>query len=308
MLLTRYCTQELGAQLPCCEEVRTVGEEFDAEFDLKAPTVVDFHDMTATSVEEYEEQSYQMIPPRDDPETSDARELALEAQEPVPPPPEVPPDGAGATAAGRPQGDSLDPNQVVDRPAATNQLSSVRSCEVFSVRIEVAGQKLGLDINYHDGRSLLVTKVGEGPIAVYNRSAPPDALVCVGDRITTINGVSGHVSQLCEAVRKKSTMDAEITRCEERRVTLVRAPRDAVEHGLQVEPFDLCCLRLTAPPLANTLLAVHNESEPDFALQIEDCIVEVNRVRGSPAELIKALATDDRWEISYRCVQRRGKL
>merc|ERR1712226_286613 len=84
------------------------------------------------------------------------------------------------------------------------------------VAFPVAGQKLGIDINFHDGKTILITKVNEGAVMAYNRSVQvaglvdnglaSDELCIVGDRFVEINGVSGNADQLRGAAQMETML------------------------------------------------------------------------------------------------------
>jgi hypothetical protein len=106
----------------------------------------------------------------------------------------------------------------------------------FECQIGVHGQKLGIDINYHDGATVLITKINEGPIHEYNKKGPEELLL-VGDRFTKVNDVEGEVKMLLEAVKKEDIMVCTVRRAYERTIHLMRR-EDGQEHGIQVEKFD----------------------------------------------------------------------
>eukprot|EP00930_Biecheleria_cincta_P077969 TRINITY_DN65315_c0_g1_i1.p1 TRINITY_DN65315_c0_g1~~TRINITY_DN65315_c0_g1_i1.p1 ORF type:complete len:269 (-),score=63.87 TRINITY_DN65315_c0_g1_i1:126-827(-) len=63
---------------------------------------------------------------------------------------------------------------------------------------------LGIDISYSDnGRSLIMTKVKEGPVNDWN-IANPSAAIQSGDRITAVNGKTGEPAELLEMLKAAS--------------------------------------------------------------------------------------------------------
>jgi hypothetical protein len=173
----------------------------------------------------------------------------------------------------------------------------------FECQIGVHGQKLGIDINYHDGATVLITKINEGPIHEYNKKGPEELLL-VGDRFTKVNDVEGEVKMLLEAVKKEDIMVCTVRRAYERTIHLMRR-EDGQEHGIQVEKFDEMSVFLLEDPEEGTLCAINNAEEPDYILKKNDYITKVNDVEGNPEALIAELEKGDSWEISWRRIERR---
>lgn len=170
----------------------------------------------------------------------------------------------------------------------------------YDVEIEIADQKLGIDINYCDGVSLLVTKLSEGPIMAYNRRNPT-AQILVCDRFVAINGVKDDVKEILKATKAEKVMKATLKRANERTVYL---SGDASNMGLELQDNDLVSLVVKAEPAAGTLAAEHNALEPNFAIRKGDSIVAVNGAHGSPTELRAKLQAGNSWELTLRRIDR----
>jgi len=84
----------------------------------------------------------------------------------------------------------------LDILAAGIPLAEVRSeaapFREFSISLDMLGRNsLGIDVDWADGRSLLVKSVQMGPVADWNMERGPDKALRPGDRIVAVNGISG---------------------------------------------------------------------------------------------------------------------
>lgn len=86
------------------------------------------------------------------------------------------------TAKRRRTGESIDTGQDASTPRE------------FFVTIDMSGKSsLGLDVDWADGRTLLVKSVQLGAVADYNVGVPAEKAVRPGDRIIAVNGISGDI-------------------------------------------------------------------------------------------------------------------
>jgi hypothetical protein len=210
---------------------------------------------------------------------------------------------AVSTPAPAPIEAKVDPEVKEAKPSPTGkQASRYRDQEMFNVEIDVDGKKLGIDINYHDGQTLLITKVNEGPVMDYNRSHME--LPClVGDRFVKINDESGEVKKILEAVKREPVLKGEVRRALEKVIHIVK--HDDKDLGIETVDYDLLTVALADDPAEGTLLAEHNEIDDDFAMKKDDYIVCVNGVSGEPAKIAAALKEGDAWEITFRRIERK---
>jgi hypothetical protein len=83
----------------------------------------------------------------------------------------------------------------------------------FTVVVRKGGAtSLGLELRHAaNGKSLLITKLSEGPLSVWN-AANPDLKVKPGDRIVGLNGVQGRADKLLEYSKTASTLTMKIIR------------------------------------------------------------------------------------------------
>ena len=106
--------------------------------------------------------------------------------------------GSSAGVAGKDGSRSSASTTASDGESASDEDSASRAAgKLSTMQVEIAlnGQILGIDINYHDGLTLLVTRVRRGPVVAHNL-ANPDQAVLVGDRLATINGSKGDAKLL----------------------------------------------------------------------------------------------------------------
>lgn len=75
-----------------------------------------------------------------------------------------------------------------------------------------AGARLGIEVDVHDGRTLLVEKITGGLVAAWNEKVRADQRVSLGDRIYEINGVSGEASKLIAESKKDGPLKMRLQR------------------------------------------------------------------------------------------------
>lgn len=215
-----------------------------------------------------------------------------------------PPDIAISTGSGAlpefPEPTKM-PTQAPPKEAAGHRIVEPL---VFDMDVDVTGRKLGIDINGMDGKTLLVTKVDEGPIAEKNRAVGGgNDLLLAGDVMVEVNGCSGDSGELIKAMQREPRLRASIRRCRETVIKL--AAKDDLPLGLDTLPNDVFSLCLASDAPEGTLVHGHNEEYEDFALRRGDVIVKVNGHRGDPNLLKDELQKSDSWEIVFRRLDKR---
>jgi len=93
----------------------------------------------------------------------------------------------------------VDDASYVDETKPGTMVEDLQYTYVVSVPKGTEGW--GLDISWHDGVTLLITKVKEGPIAAWNSAASPKDVVRRGDRLIKANDASGESSALLEQLK-----------------------------------------------------------------------------------------------------------
>merc|ERR1719235_1360829 len=87
---------------------------------------------------------------------------------------------------------------------------------------------MGLDINYADGKTLLIRAVDSGGLfCSWNDAASPEEQVGPGFRILEVNGISGNSAALLDECRKLQLLRLVIER-----------PPEAFFNGATVQYFD----------------------------------------------------------------------
>jgi C-terminal processing protease CtpA/Prc len=159
----------------------------------------------------------------------------------------------------------------------------------FTVTVHKSGKGFGLDISWHDGITLLIGKVKDGPVADWNRREGriPSDTVMRGDRIIEVNGVSGSSSELLTALRNSTEQTLRIKRLLE--FMIVVASKEGETHGLD---FDISPVgELLVKRVHRGLVAEANKiARSDNEIRPGDRIVAVNGARAPPRTLIAFLS------------------
>lgn len=172
----------------------------------------------------------------------------------------------------------------------------IRPSEVFNIQIQKGDRKMYLDINFHDHKSLLVTKVNAGPVEEFNR-ANPDSELAPGDRIEVVNGAEGDTQSMLTACKTAPTLNMRVRRCQEKTITL-RKGGGSSGLGFSWQIVDGMTLIITKVH-EDGLVSEHNKAHPEHSIAAEDRIIGVNGVRSSAARLEAALDADS-WELVLR--------
>lgn len=168
---------------------------------------------------------------------------------------------------------------------------------MFNATIAKNGRPLGLDINYHDKETLLVTRVNAGPVNDYNNT-DPDLLIAPGDRIMSVNGVSGSTNDMlpaCQAAELKLT----IRKCDEQRVMLEkRFPEQRL--GFTAQKCDTVSLEIQTVDDDGDSLVVEYNRKGGFRLDKMMRIVGINSVYGNAEQLEAELKSADSFTLAIR--------
>lgn len=225
--------------------------------------------------------------------------IQVTAQAPVP---DAQPVKAGTKPPEQPAAAKVEPETAAPAGPPGKQASRYRDQEVFEVAIDVDGKKLGIDVNYHDGQTLLITKVNNGPVMDYNREHM-DQPCLVGDRFIKINGQEGEVKRILEAVKSEPVLKGQVRRALEKVIHIVK--HDDMDLGIETVEYDLLTVALADDPPEGSLLAEHNALDEDSAMKKDDYILSVNGVSGDPAQIAAALKEGDSFEITFRRIERK---
>lgn len=193
--------------------------------------------------------------------------------------------------------------RTLPRPGPSASSVRLRESEMFSAVIAKGERKLGVDINYHDHMTLLVTRVNAGPCDDYNNSV--DAVkVGPGDRVIGVNGVMGDTRQMVDACKEAAELRLTVRRCEEITVRLQRL-RPEQHLGLSLEACDTMSLVVThVADDVRSLVAEHNQScPPEFVIEKDFRVIGINGARDSARAVLDALQEGGlNWELIFRQV------
>lgn len=167
----------------------------------------------------------------------------------------------------------------------------------FSATVQKGGRPLGMDVNYHDKQTFLVTRVNPGPCQEYNMT-DPDLLIAPGDRIVSVNGVSGDTNkmlQACSAAELKMT----IRKCDEQRVMLEkRFPEQ--ELGISVEKCDTVTLDIKSVEEGGDSVVAEHNRKGGYVLMKGHRIIGVNSVYGDAGKLEAELNSAESLTLAVR--------
>mmetsp|Transcript_123033 Transcript_123033/g.229934 ORF Transcript_123033/g.229934 Transcript_123033/m.229934 type:complete len:182 (-) Transcript_123033:59-604(-) len=135
---------------------------------------------------------------------------APEFQEEPPEPPEKPLDEPQETQflpVPEPEVVEVPEPEVVPEPAAPEPAEPEKpSPSTQVIEIVKNGGRVGIDVDYGDGITLVVKQVNEGGAAYKYNAANPDAPLESGDVILEINGAKGDTGPLLEKIQKDEVL------------------------------------------------------------------------------------------------------
>lgn len=212
----------------------------------------------------------------------------LDSFTPAPPP-----------AAPEPGPPAAPPPQAKEDKATTTTAS-----RDFSTSIDKGERKLGIDINYHDNVTLLVTKINEGPVMDHNATHKSEQLL-PGDRIIELNGIKGNTQQMLASCKGATELKVTVTSGIEH--TTYCTPGKGEWLGISAEPCDQVCLVVTNVEEGSYTHTKGMKEGPELALHADDRIVGINDVKLDAAALMKELSSASSWAITWRRVEMQPK-
>lgn len=187
-------------------------------------------------------------------------------------------------------------------PAAKVAETTDREPAMFTATVAKGVRPLGMDVNYHDSATLLVTRVNAGPCFDYN-SANRSQMIAPGDRIVSINGISGETSQMVQAC-KSEELTLTIRRCEEKRVLITRKFPEQ-KFGMETEQCDSCTLVVVGVDDQSSESACGEYNRNCGAgrrLEKDWRIIGVNDVYGEAEKLAAEIKSAQCWALVVRQV------
>lgn len=167
--------------------------------------------------------------------------------------------------------------QVTRQTGTGSDMSTRSSIRDFVVEIDRNGSSLGLDVSPHDGTSMLIGNIKDGPVWRWNQAPGRNNYHVVqrGDRILEVNGVSGESNKLFEAMRRgDGMMTARISRLMEFQISRFRLQPGADSLGLElvVRGGQLIVTGLGGA----VVLALNRRIGAETEIRVGDRILQVN--------------------------------
>lgn len=153
---------------------------------------------------------------------------------------------------------------------------------------------LGLDISAHDGATLLVGKVKEGPVQIWNETVgDPFEKVRRGDRILSVNSQSGNADLILETL-KKANGETKLVMRRVIQFQFVCSKKREQSRGFDYDD-NADKLIVTNITQEGPLKDGNKKNKADTQIAATDEIIEVNGVKGNRQALLDAfeLATGE---------------
>lgn len=189
-----------------------------------------------------------------------------------------------------------------------------RSRETYrDFEVKVHREKdIGLDIHDGDGLTLLVNAVKEGPVRAWNKhlsawpgmvssnGGQPERIVCRGDRIIEVGGVSGSSEQMLVNISSSTIVVMKIRRLLEYHVQVYKSQTNRL--GLCIDDIEAECIlvRGVTDGLIREWNGMNSFTRPDLEVRLGDSIVEVNEVCGSSSAMHEVIHKDFHLNITFR--------
>lgn len=161
--------------------------------------------------------------------------------------------------------------------------------EEFQVEVQRQSHGLGLDVDKVDGKTMLVTKVKDGPIKDWN-DLRKGVGVKLGDRILSINDVRDNVDSMLKELAQNETFSLRIVRVTELRIEITKRDRLGIDVDHASGSY-LLVTRIKEGPVWE-----YNENvSHDLRVYPGDRIIEVNGmagIGGNVMVLLERIRTD----------------
>lgn len=153
-------------------------------------------------------------------------------------------------------------------------------------------ERLGLELDLLDGRTLQVCEVRSGAIKDYNRNAPLDHRLRVGDFVVGVDGVVGDAQRMLSTLQNHLVAKLEICRPIPFEVFLQR--RSAKQGaGIVVKSAESSrSVSLLIAQVNPGLVSEWNKDHPEAAVEQLDRIVKVNDVERSTDVMLERIKQD----------------
>lgn len=156
--------------------------------------------------------------------------------------------------------------------------------KMFTIKItREEGKGIGLDISAHDGSTLLIGRVKDGPVITWNTAPDRDPFERVrrGDRIISMNGASGSSDAILHELKAGGPeFTAVIRRVTQIRVTFSRNAPLGLERDESISDY------FVVKSVADGCMKDANrKNKADMEVKAADTIVQVNNQTGDAVTL-----------------------
>lgn len=170
-------------------------------------------------------------------------------------------------------------------PQAVNKGGLLGPGSSFSVTVRRnTSEPIGLDIDLIDGFSAVVVDIKAGAIKTWNDQNRAHALR-LNDRIVEVNGSKGDANNLVVRLKNDTTWVLTVQRPTEIPVSINRADAPSLGMDLRYAPNGTT---LMITQVGEGPMHEWNKKNPATAVRRFDRIIQLNKVRGTPTELLQA--------------------
>lgn len=210
------------------------------------------------------------------------------------PPPSMPPPPVQV----KPNVEEAD--KKLNPPAVPSMQDGQKKTQEFDVQIEKDTGGLGLDITAHDGTTMLIGQVKEGPVTRWNSvvtgAGESFQVVRRGDRIVEANDNKGDAAQILAVLRGAKSLGLKISRLMEFRISAFDSQGNV---GLE---FDVASGKDLIVKAVNdgTVRHINRKIGAEMELRPGDRILEVNGISGDAQSLGELIAKQQTLELLIR--------
>jgi len=171
--------------------------------------------------------------------------------------------------------------------------ASAKDANEFGISLATGQVKLGLSLDWKDGKVLEVSAVNDGLVAEWN-AANPGKEMKTGDKIVVVNGVSGSTDQMLNQIKLLGEVDLVVLRQSqivapnvdnEFAASLVCSSGTLIGLACDFEDGQTLMIRTVGPGV----VAKWNVANPGKRIVAGDRIMDVNGISGSTEKMLAEL-------------------
>jgi len=183
-------------------------------------------------------------------------------------------------------------NTLIQKPASQRKVHRL-------VVAPESGEGPGLEVDVVDGKHIFVVAILEGVFARANAMfwEHPVWQLQPGDRIVEVNTCRGEVGEIIAELQKECTWDVRFQHPTEFKCEMFREGTDSLGMDLRFAPGGNTLLIHAIGPGPVAQWNANMDSRKQF-ICVLDRIIEMNGVRGTPAEMLKASTLRDPIEMT----------